>query len=144
MNSLPPEPPSDLLPSLLLDTAPDAMFVVGPDGRIRFVNARAEQLFGYTRGELLGQHLDLLIPERFRQRHASHLERFFATPGARPMGSGLELFGCSKDGRELPIEVSLSPLQTARGVTVSASIRDITRRKQAEAAQRVVDERTAE
>jgi PAS domain S-box-containing protein len=144
MSSPPPDSPSDLLPSLLLDTAPDAMFVVSPDGRIRFVNAQAEQVFGYSRAELLGQHLDLLIPERFRQRHAGHLARFFASPGARPMGSGLELFGRRKDGCELAIEVSLSPLQTARGVTVSASIRDITGRKRAEAAQRLEDERIAE
>src|SRR5215831_7348460 len=92
------EPTSDLLPSLLLDTAPDAMVVVGPDACIRFVNLQAETLFGYSRAELLGQHLELLIPERFRTRHAMHLARFFASPGSRPMGSELQLFGRRKDG----------------------------------------------
>jgi len=139
-----PESPRDLLPSLLLDTAPDAMVVVGPDARIRFVNAQTERMFGYARTELLGQHLDLLIPERFHQRHAVHLARFFANPGLRPMGSGLELFGRCKDGSELPIEVSLSPLRTSQGVTVSASLRDISDRKRAAAEAKLQDERQAE
>jgi PAS domain S-box-containing protein len=134
-------PTSDLLPSLLLDTAPDAMVVVGPDGRIRFVNLQTEILFGYSRAELLGEHLDLLIPERFRPRHTTHLERFFASPGSRPMGSGLQLFGRRKDGSELPIEVSLSPLRLPQGTTVSASIRDISERKRLEAAARIEDAR---
>jgi PAS domain S-box-containing protein len=139
-----PETPRDLLPSLLLDTAPDAMVVVGPDATIRFVNAQTERLFGYARTELVGQHLDLLIPERFRPRHGAHLERFFASPGLRPMGSGLELFGRCKDGTELPIEVSLSPLRTSQGVTVSATIRDITERKRLAAEAKFQDERQAE
>jgi PAS domain S-box-containing protein len=143
MSSAPPPTPQDLLPSLLLDTAPDAMFVVGPDAHIRFVNAQAERLFGYTRAELLGQHLDLLVPERFRPRHGGHIARFFANPGLRPMGSGLSLFGLRKDGTELPIEVSLSPLSTPQGVTVSASIRDISDRRRMEAAARLEDERRA-
>lgn len=136
--------PGELLPSLLLDTAPDAMVVVGPDSRIRFVNAQTEHLFGYRREQLLGQPLDILIPERLRERHAQHLQRFFANPGARPMGSGLELFGRCRDGRELPIEVSLSPLRTASGITVSASVRDISDRRQAEAQTRLEEERRSE
>ena len=133
----------DLLPSLLLDTAPDAMVVVGADGRIRFVNAQTERMFGYTRAELLGQHLDLLIPERLRTRHDGHLSRFFASPVSRSMGSGLELFGRCKDGSELPVEVSLSPLRTAQELTVSASLRDISERKRSEAAARLEDEHQA-
>jgi PAS domain S-box-containing protein len=123
---------SDAKYSQLLDTAPDAIVVVRGDGRIDVVNVQTERLFGYARSELIGQHLDILIPERFRHGHEAHLARFFAHPDARPMGSGLELFGRRKDGTELPIEVSLSPLRTEKGHTVSAAIRDITERRRAE------------
>src|SRR5450432_886546 len=103
---------SEELYSKLLDTAPDAMVVVGADGRINLVNVQTEKLFGYARAELIGEELQILIPERFRSGHGAHLTRFFGNPGARPMGSGLELYGRRKDGVELPIEVSLSPLHT--------------------------------
>jgi PAS domain S-box-containing protein len=125
----------------LLDTAPDAMVVAGADGRINFVNVRTESLFGYTRSELLGQHLEILIPERARAGHAAHLVRFFTNPGVRPMGSGIELYGRRKDGTELPIEVSLSPLRSDGGITVSAAIRDISERKRMEAAAKLVSDR---
>jgi PAS domain S-box-containing protein len=141
MSSEPRRENTDLLHSQLLDTAPDAMVVVGPDGTIRFVNVQTENLFGYARDELLGRTLEMLIPERFRATHYRHIDRFFANPTSRPMGSGLQLFGRRKGGAELPIEVSLSPLQTERGMTVSASIRDISERKQLEAAQKSEDER---
>jgi PAS domain S-box-containing protein len=127
----------------LLDTAPDAMVVVGNDGRILLINLRSEELFGYQRAELLGQHLELLIPERARAGHAGHLSRYFADPGARPMGSGLELFARRKDGTELPIEVSLSPLRTDQGLTVSAAIRDISERKRMEVATKLLADRLA-
>jgi PAS domain S-box-containing protein len=127
----------------LLDTAPDAIVVVAQNGRITLVNVQTERLFGYTRAELLGQELQLLIPERFRGSHGGHVARYFAHPGSRPMGSGLELFGRRKDGTELPIEVSLSPLGAGDGMTVSAAIRDITERKRLEAAARLNAERLA-
>jgi PAS domain S-box-containing protein len=117
-----------------LDTAPDAILIVDQRGTISIVNRQAEQLFGYQRTELLGQSLEILIPGKYLSGHAEHVARFFAHPQTRAMGSGRELFGRRKDGSEVAVEVSLSPVQTAGGPRVSAAIRDITQRKQMEAA----------
>ncbi|AKV00518.1 PAS family protein [Labilithrix luteola] len=118
----------------VLETAPDAMIVVDRDGSIVFANAQTETLFGYAREDLLGKSLTILIPERFHGSHSGHVGRYFAHPGTRPMGSGLDLFGRRANGTEIAIEVSLSPVGTDAGMLVSAAIRDITERKRIEAA----------
>jgi PAS domain S-box-containing protein len=116
----------------LLEAAPDAMVIVGSDGAIQLVNGQVERLFGYTRDELLGKPVEVLVPERYRARHPSHRARYFDGPVTRPMGAGLELFGRRKDGSEFPAEISLAPMQTESGVLVTAVIRDVTERRRAE------------
>jgi PAS domain S-box-containing protein len=116
----------------LMESAPDAMVIVGAQGRIVLINRQTEQMFGYDRDELLGQPVEILIPEKFRPRHAGHRSGYINDPKVRPMGAGLELFGVRRDGTEFPVEISLSPLETDEGRLVSAAIRDITERKRAE------------
>ena len=120
----------------LLDSAPDAMVIAGNDGRIVLVNSQTEKLFGYKREELLGQPVEVLVPERFWKHHRSYRDHYMVNPQARPMGAGNELYGLKKDGTEFPVEISLSPQHTDEGTLVSSTIRDITDRKRVEDALR--------
>jgi PAS domain S-box-containing protein len=113
----------------------DAIVIVDDVGDIRMTNSQAEILFGYAVNELLGQPLSLLLPERFHERHQSLVARYLEHPRARAMGSGLELVGRRKDGREIPLEISLGPLVVAGQQRVVAAIRDITARREAERTQ---------
>src|SRR5881296_964757 len=117
---------------LVLDAAPNAMIMVDSAGVISFANARAETVFGYSLSELIGRHIETLIPERFRDRHVGYRKGFLSQPSSRAMGAGRDLFGRRKDGSEFPVEVGLNPIHTTEGLFVLASVIDITARKEAE------------
>ena len=124
----------------ILEVVPDAVAAVNQQGIIVQVNAQTEAMFGYTRDELIGQSIEILIPERQRKQHDRHRERFHTEPRIRRMGSGLDLNGRRRDGSEFPVEISLSPVQTGNGLMVLSAIRDISDRKRIEAELRRANE----
>ncbi len=136
----------------MLESAPDAIVTVNQEGRIVLVNAQAEKFFGYQREELLGEPVEMLVPEHYRSGHREQRAVYCRAPSARPMGADLELWGRRKDGSKFPVEISLSPVETEEGILVSSAIRDITERRRAkeqirklnEDLERRVMERTAE
>jgi hypothetical protein len=119
----------------LLEAAPDAMVCAGPDGRIALVNAQAERLFGYGRDEMIGAAIEMLVPDAARAAHPEHRAHYFADPHPRPMGAGQQLAGRRRDGSEFPADISLSAIETDEGLLVSAAVRDVSDRLEAEAEQ---------
>lgn len=115
----------------VLDAAPDASVMIDARGVIVFANAQAERFFGWQRSELLGQQIEILVPESARAGHVGQRDRYAASPRPRPMGAGLELNARRRDGREVPVEISLSPIETPAGTFFTAAVRDITERRQA-------------
>src|SRR5207247_2832864 len=117
---------------LVLDATPSGTVMVDSAGVISFANAPAATVFGYPLSELIGCHVETLIPERFRDRHGGYRKGFHSQPSSRAMGAGRDLFGRRKDGSEFPVEVGLNPIRTAQGLFVLASVIELTARKQAE------------
>jgi PAS domain S-box-containing protein len=116
----------------LLEAAPDAIIGVTRDGTITLINAQTERMFGYQRDELIGQSIDILVPERVRAHHPQQRDAYFADPQPRQLAAGRDLAAVRKDGSEFPVEISLSALETGQGVIVSAAIRDVTERLHAQ------------
>src|SRR5262249_25010148 len=117
----------------LVEGLPDAVVVIDDSGAIVLVNRQAEVLFSYSRDELFGEVIEILVPERSRRAHVGLRNGFLAAPRTRPLGVGMELFGRRKDGSEFPVEISLSPVRGGPRLLVTAVIRDVGERKRSEA-----------
>jgi len=117
----------------VVEASPNGIVLMDHENRIVLINAETEKMFGYPRKELVGQMVDMVVPEQWRAQHGTHRGEFLKAPRARMMGAGRELFGRRKDGTEFPIEVGLSPIQSSEGDLTMAAIVDISARKQAEA-----------
>ena len=128
MRAVPPE-----LARSALEAAPDAMLIVDASGIIQYANRQVSALFGYRHDEVIGRHLEMLMPARFRSRHAAHLEHYVDNVRVRAMGAGLALFGERRDGTEFALEISLSPIEDVGRTLIAAAIRDVTDRKNVEA-----------
>ncbi len=115
----------------LLEAAPDAIVIVDEAGKIVIANTQAERLFGYDGSEMIGESIEMLLPKHLRALHERHRDDYHHKPATRPMGSGLDLTACRKDGTEVPVEISLSPFDTPEGRLVISVIRDVTDRKRA-------------
>ncbi|MBV9124033.1 MAG: PAS domain S-box protein [Planctomycetes bacterium] len=120
----------------VVEAAPSGMVMVGPQGEVVLANALLKKMFGYAGDELLGQSIEVLVPERFRGRHPGFREGFLASPAVRAMGAGRDLFGRRRDGSEFPVEIGLNPIQRDEGLFVLAVVIDVTERKRSEAALR--------
>jgi PAS domain S-box-containing protein len=118
-----------LIPTDLLESLPDAVVAVDRDGIMVQVNSQAQELFGYDRAELIGQKVEMLIPESYRRQHHQHRQNFAEAPKTRRMGADLDLYGRRRNGSEFPVEISLSPVSTENGTIVLSAIRDISDRK---------------
>ena len=127
----------------VVESAPDGIIVVDGTGAIVLVNRQAQRMFGYQEQELLGQLIEILLPDRLRTRHVEHCQGYFQSPTTRPMGIGLSLAGRRRDGSEFPVEISLSPMPTSDGVLVTGVIRDVTDRRQVEEQIRALNENLA-
>ncbi len=118
---------------MIVESAPNGILMTDEKGKIRYLNTQIEKMFGYTRSELLGQHIEKLVPERYSKRHVKYRKNYIGKHETRMMGSGRDLFAQHKDGSEMPVEIGLNPVKTDRGIVVIGTIVDITERKKTEA-----------
>ncbi|MES2589956.1 MAG: PAS domain S-box protein [Bacteroidota bacterium] len=123
---------SELTFHAIVETTPSAIVLINSEGKISYINSQTEKLFGYSRSELIGQLIEILIPQRFKENHPNFRKMFFNNPSTRSMGENRELFATRKNGTEFPVEIGLNPMVTADGTLVLASIIDITERKKAD------------